>query len=395
LIFKIIMNYVLGFVNLTVEGFFVERFINNCINNKIFLWGIKRKNSTLLTVNVNINNFKKIHRIARNTKCNVKINSKKGLPIFLHKYRKRKLILLFLIPIVLLILISSTYIWNVEILGAENINIQDLLVQLNEEGVGIGKRKSSINSEKVINNIRLKRTDIAWLSLDMKGTNVIVTIVEAEEKPEIIDKEEYCNIVAKQRGVITKITADTGTPVVKIGDIVEKGEVLIGGYMEGKYTDTRFVHAKGEVKANVWYTKNVISGFTREISKETGLKQNKYSININNFKINLYKTLPNFENYDTINETKKIEIFPNFYLPLEITKTTYIEKTKAQITYGEQELKELLIEELEAQFKEDGIDGLNVKNKVVNVFYKENNQIELEMTYEIEMSIGAEEKLKQ
>ena len=392
MIFKIIINYILGFVNITVEGFFTERFINNCINNKIFLWGLKRKSSTLLTVNVNINNFKKIHSIARKTKCKVKINSKKGLPIIFHKYRKRKLFLLLLIPIILLILISSTYIWNIEIVGAENINTEELIYQLNEEGVGIGKRKSSINSENVIDNIRLKRSDIAWLSLDMKGTNVIVTIVESEEKPKIIDKNEYCNIVATESGLITKITADTGTALVKVGDIAKKGDVLIGGYMQGKYTDTRYVHAKGEVKAKVWYTKKVTSGFTREIREETGTIENKYSININNFKINLYKTLPNFENYDTINETNKIKLFSNFYLPIEITKTTFIEKRKVQITYGIQELKEILIKELENQFSEEGIDKLNVINKVVNVFYKENNEIELEMTYEVEIDIGTEEE---
>ena len=117
----------------------------------------------------------------------------------------------------------------------------------------------------------------------MKGTNVIITLVEAEEKPEIIDKDEYCNIVAAEQGMITKITADTGTSLVKVGDIVKKGDILIGGYMQGKYTDTRYVHAKGEVKAKVWYTKKATSGLTREISEETGSRENKYSININNF----------------------------------------------------------------------------------------------------------------
>lgn len=394
MIFRIIFNYILGFINITVEGFFTERFINNCINNKIFLWGLKRKSSTLLTVNVNINNFKKIHSIARKTKCKVKINSKKGLPIIFHRYRKRKLFLFLLIPIALLIFISSTYIWNIEIVGAESIDTGELLFQLNEEGVSIGKRKTSIDSENVINSIRLKRTDIAWLSLDMKGTNVIVTIVEAEEKPEIIDENEYCNIVATEKGLITKITADTGTALVKVGDIVEKGDVLIGGYMQGKYTDTRYVHAKGEVKAKVWYTKKATSGLTREISEETGATENRYSININNFKINLYKSLPNFENYDTIIETNKIKLFSNFYLPIEITKTTYIEKKQSKVTYGKEELKQLLIQELENQFSEEGIDNLNIVNKVVNVFNKDNNELELEMTYEIETHIGIEEKLE-
>ena len=72
---KILFNYLSGFINITVEGFFVERFINNCINNKIFLWSIKRKGSTLMTANVSIREFKNIRTIAKKTKCKVKINS--------------------------------------------------------------------------------------------------------------------------------------------------------------------------------------------------------------------------------------------------------------------------------------------------------------------------------
>ena len=386
--FKIIINYILGFVNITVE-----RFINNCINNKILLWGIKRKSTTLMTTNVNIKQFKRIRVIAKKTKCKVNINSKKGLPIILHRYRKRKLLVLIFIPIILIILISSSFIWNIEIIGSENINLEERMSQLAEEGIEVGKMKSSIDTKKVINNIRLKRNDISWMSLDLKGTNVIVTIVEAEKKPDIIDENEYCEIISNKRGVITKITADTGTAQVKIGDIVEEGDKLIGGYMEGKYTGVRYVHAKGQVEAKVWYTKKIKSGFTREISEETGMKENRYSININNFKINLYKTLPNFENYDTINENNKIKLFNNFYLPIEINKTTYVEQKKTKITYGKEELKEILIAELEEKFAEEGINNLNVINKIVNV-YEEKGAIEIEMTYEVKENIGIEKEIE-
>lgn len=393
MLFKIIFNYLLGFVNITVEGFFVERFINNCINNKIFLWSIKRINSTLITTNISVREFKKIHTIARKTKCKVSINSKKGLPIVLHRYRKRKLLLLILIPIVFCVLITSTYIWNIEITGIENIEKDEILSQLVDEGIYIGKKKSGIDAKKVINNIRLKRNDISWMAIDMHGTNIIIKIIEADEKPDIINENEYCNIVANQKGIITKITADTGTALAKVGDVVEKGDVLIGGYMEGKYTDTRYVHAKGNVEARIWYTKKIESKFTREITEKTGIIENKYSINFNNFKINLYKSLPNFENYDTINKTNKIKLYNDFYLPIEINKTTYVEQKKTNITYGKEELKEILIEELEKQFVEEGINDLNVINKVVN-FYEKENSIEIEMTYEVKTNIGIEEKLE-
>ena len=391
--FKVLFNYLSGFINITVEGFFVERFINNCINNKIFLWAIKRSNSTLLTTNVSIREFKKIRTIAKKTKCKVNINSKKGLPIILHRYRKRKLLLFLLIPIIFIVLITSTYVWNIEIYGLEKIEKSEILNQLEEEGIDIGKRKGSIDAKTVINNIRLKRDDISWMSIDMKGTNIIVTIVEAEKKPEIINENEYCDIVANQKGIITKITADTGTAIAKVGDIVEKGDVLIGGYMEGKYTGIRYVHAKGNVEARVWHTKRLESEITREITEETGITKNRYSINFNNFKINLYKSLPNFENYDTINETNKIKIFNNFYLPIQINKITYVEQKKTKVTYGKEELKEILIEELEMQFAEEDINNFEITNKIVNVYEKENS-IEIEMTYEVQKNIGIEEKVE-
>ena len=393
MLFKILFNYLSGYINITVEGFFVERFINNCINSKIFLWSLKRSNSTLLRTNISIKEFKEIRKIAKKTKCKVRINYKRGLPILVHRYRKRKLLLFLLIPIVAAILITSTYIWNIEIEGIENIEKTEILRDLSEEGINIGKRKGSINTKTVINNIRLKRDDISWMSIDMKGTNIIVNIVEAKEKPDIINDNEYCNIVADQKGIITKITADTGTAIAKVGDIVEKGDILIGGYMEGKYTGIRYVHAKGNVEARVWYTKKKESGFTREISEETGMIKNRYSINFNNFKINLYKSLPNFENYDTINETNKMKLFNNFYLPIEIIKTTYVEQKKNKITYGKEELKEILIEELEQQFEQENIKNLDIINKIVNVYEKESS-VEVEMTYEVKSSIGIEKKLE-
>ena len=81
------------------------------------------------------------------------------------------------------------------------------------------------------------------------------------------------------------------------------------------------------------------------------------------------------------------------YLPIEINKTTYIEQKKTQITYGKEELKQILIEELEKEFEKESINSLNVINKVLN-FYEKKDEIELEMTYEVQTTIGTEERFK-
>lgn len=395
MIIKIFLNYIFGYLNITIEGFFIERFINTCASKKIFLWNVKRKNSSLLNANISIYDFKKIKQIVKKTKCRVNIHQKKGLPFFFNKYKKRKVLLVLLIPILLSILISSQYIWNIQILGTKNIDTNELIEQLKGNGLEIGKVKSKIDTKNIINHIRLERTDISWMEINLRGTNAIVNVVEAEEKPEIVNDNEYCDIISNKKGVITKITAQKGTTLIKVGDIVEEGTKLIAGVMEGKYTDARYVHAKGKVEAKVWYTKRKSSNFTREITKQTGNEKNKYSIIFNNFKINLYKSIPNFEKYDTISENKRLRIFSNFYLPITIQKDTYQEIINEQITYGKVELQNLLIAELEKEFEKENINQNNITNKIVNIYQTSEDTIEIELTYEVLENIGIEQKIEQ
>lgn len=107
--------HVLGYVNISVEGFFVERFVNSCFANGIFLWNLEREKTTYLKARISIKDFKKIRKIARNTKCKVKINSKKGLPIIMNKYKKRKTFLMFLIFIIIFMFVLTRFIWNIEV----------------------------------------------------------------------------------------------------------------------------------------------------------------------------------------------------------------------------------------------------------------------------------------
>ncbi len=219
---KILLYYILGYVNISVEGYFIERFINICISKKIILWNLKRKKSSFLYANIGMKEFKKIKEIAKITKCRVKIEKKKGLPFLLHKYKKRKIFFASLIIIVLFIFGISNFIWNIEVIGNTNIEKEEIIGQINESGLKVGMIKHNVKTKEIINSIRLKRDDIAWIGIHIKGTNAIIEIVEADKKPEIIDESEYCNIISDKEGVITKINVQNGTALVKVGDIVKK-----------------------------------------------------------------------------------------------------------------------------------------------------------------------------
>ena len=228
MIFKILLSYICGYVSISVEGYFIERFINMCISKGILLWNIKKEKSTYLHANINIKDFKKIKQVTKKTKCKVCINKKKGVPFIINKYRKRQVFAIALLIMTLGVIYTSQFIWNIEVSGNKRIETKELVRELNDKGIIVGTKKSDIDTDEIIRKIRLERDDIAWMSIDLNGTNVIVKIVENTEKPEIIDEEEYCDIVAQKAGVITKINARSGTPLVKEGEVVKEGMILVG-----------------------------------------------------------------------------------------------------------------------------------------------------------------------
>ena len=253
---KLLVRLLFGYVRIEVEGYYIERFINICTNNKILIWNLKREKGVKLYLSIGVNDFKKLSAIARKTNCKIKILRKKGIPFLLNRYKKRKIFAIFLILVMLIIFISSKYVWNVNISVKDDLQLENIEEDIKLLGISKGVKKDEIDTDKVINELRLKRDDIAWVGIDIEGTTVKINIVKADKAPNIVNNSDYCNIVASKSGVIQKIIAQTGTAVVKVGDTVQKGDILIAGYMEGKYTDTRYVHSMGEVEALVSYQKS-------------------------------------------------------------------------------------------------------------------------------------------
>lgn len=387
-----LLKYFTGYVHIKVEGFFVERFINMCISKKILLMNIEREKATIMYADIAIKDYKRLRQVAKKTKSKIKIQSKKGMPFIAHKYRKRKIFIALFFLIIFGIIISSNYVWNIEIIGNVDISKEEILKSLEESGFEVGISKNNMNTNEVINNIRLKRDDIAWIGISVKGTNAIVEIKEVDKAPKLIDANEYCNIVADKKAIITKISVQNGTAAVEVGDIVEEGKILVNGYLEGKYTGTRYVHSSATIEAKVWYTKNKKNSLTQSVKVLTGEEEKKYGLKFKKNQINFYKILSKFEKYDTINENKKMMLFSNFYLPFELVKTTNKEYVLQEVTYTEEEVVNMLVKEAEAELLQEIENKQNIVNKNINTYSKD-DCIEVEVTYEVLENIGIEQLL--
>ena len=160
---KILYLYIFGYVDVRIEGFFTERFVNMCFAKGIFLWKLSRKSSIQIEARISISDFKKLHKIAKKTKCKVEISSKKGLPFLINKYKKRKIFAITCVVIAILIFGLTRFVWNVEI-NCDNVDIStDILKILNQAGIKEGVLISKVDTHKAINLINLSREDISWV----------------------------------------------------------------------------------------------------------------------------------------------------------------------------------------------------------------------------------------
>ena len=392
MIIKILLNCIMGYLEVTIEGYYIERFINMCRKKQIMIWHLKRKKEIQLDFRIAIQDFKEVCRIAKKTKCKIKITAKKGFPFLLNRYKKRKVFFIFLILIVFLTLLSSYFVWNVEIVEESGQELENIAQDIEEAGLKTGQWKSSVDSKEVINKIRLKRNDIAWMGIELKGTNAIVKIVKADEKPEIIDEQEYCNIIADKAGIITKINAQAGTANVKVGDTVNVGDTLINGWMEGKFTGIRYVHSKGEIEAKVWHTKYKNIPYDTLERIETGNIEKQYTIKLNNFKINLHKGVSKFKIYDTIENENKMKLFSDFYLPISIIQTIHKEIQEQPKTYQIEEAKQVGIKQLQEELDKEIENKESIVGKNINTYEKEGS-VDVYVTYEVLENIGTNEKI--
>ena len=148
----------------------------------------------------------------------------------------------------------------------------------------------------------------------------------------------------------------------------------------------------GEIQAKVWYSKKEKMKLNQTSLKKTGNEEKRYEINFNNFKINLYKTLPNFQKYDKINTEKKLKLFSDFYLPITLGISTFYELEEEKLNLTPKEAEEILVQKLKNELSEEIENKDNIQDIKINT-HEEESSVEVEVIYEVLEHIGTEEKI--
>lgn len=375
--FKFLWNYFRGYVIIKIKGFSIERFLNLCLNKDINLSKLEEVNDGVIC-RISIKDVKLLKEISKKTGCKYKIIYKYGMPFFIFKNRKRKMFLIGAITFIALLYYFSSFIWTIQVTGNNQIDNNDILHFCEEKGLFLGAYKRKIDIKSIQSDLKSNFDTVSWVNIKIDGTKATISLSENIQNQKTVENNSACDIIAKEKGVITEIVTRTGTPLVKSKDVVNKGDVLVSGELllkEGEeIKGTYNTYADADIKAKTEKEIKVSVPFEYYIKEYTENKKSTYTLLAFNksFDFNLLKTKISYENYDTIISRKQLKLSENFYLPFIIKKTSYKEYIPVKKTYSINEAKlyanklitEKIIEEID--FSSDILDKQIIYEKIEN-----------------------------
>lgn len=351
-----------GFLCVRIRGVAPERFINLCCNKRIYIWEVRRVEEDYQFL-ISIKNYKKLRPIAKKTGMVPKITCKKGFPFLAHRYRKRKGFFLGITICTILVYIMSLYIWDISFLGGSKYTPEALTKFLNDNHIYTGIRKSKVNCQEIEEEIRLKYKDIGWVSAEIRGTRLIIKITETNMPAPAAKAIEPSHIIASKNAIIKSIITRTGTPLVREGDVVRKGDILVSGIVTIKadfdeVLRNQPVVADADIVCKSYYDYQDCFRMDYIHKLFTGSKKKGYYFELLGKKIFLYSPRNSYENYDIIVNENALHVTDSFYLPFRCGTITTREYEKQTKKYSEEEAKAIANARLDRYLKR--LTGHNV-----------------------------------
>ena len=314
-----------------------ERFLNEIYKNGLKIYSLKKTDDVSIVFSVLKRDYKKIYNIAEKTGTKLYISSSFGISHSMRRFKKRYGLAVGFALFVILFYISSLFIWKTEISGCEKLNEYEVLELLEKSGFKEGMLKRNIITKEVEERFLYHNEYVSWISINIKGTTASVQIREKNEKPENFNADTPGSIYASRDGVISSVHTYMGYSLVKPGDTVTAGDVIVTGNYTDRYGVEYKLHSYAKVMAFTTHSHSVTVPFEKIEHISTGKIKNKYAIKFIRFIIPLYfnKNI-RYNKYDVTTSEKTLKLGSDFVFPVSIIKTTYTQVDEIIVTKTKQ-----------------------------------------------------------
>lgn len=245
--FSRILRWFPGWVRVETEGGYPERLLNDLTAAGVDVWRIRRHNEGM-RFSCRAGDYRCIRPMARRACLRMRLQHKHGFPFWCHRYRYRRGLLVGLVLYAVILGVLSPRIWVVEVEGNTVTPTAAVLDQAEQYGVRLGARTDRLQ----IKDFQLHGPDalstVAYITVNPSHCVARIQVTERDPTPQIVDLSQPSDLVAARDGRVLQIDSRSGKPLVKVGEAVTAGTVLITGCVETNLGE-KLYRSYGEVWA--------------------------------------------------------------------------------------------------------------------------------------------------
>ena len=376
---KKLLHKIFGIYVIKSEKKYAERIINTIIKKKLLCFDPIIEEEFFF-VKCTFFAMSSLSAALKEAKVDFELVDATGIPFVINRYKSRKGLFFGTILGIIVICLSINFIWDIEFVNSEFS--PTLLEKVENSGISRGSFIPFLNILESENRFLLENDEYSFVAFNVKGT---VVYVELKKRSGIypnddIDNEiEYSNIISNDNGIVVKVEAYGGFPIVSKGQIVLEGQILISGAYNRLYGGVGFTRSRGKVFAECSRVIEFDVPLEKNVKKQTGKKEKRYILKIFGLDIPLYfdNSLP-FEISYVDEKYKRVELFGFIRLPFDIHETIYFEETVEKNVIALDEAKKTAIKEFENRCNVIiGSDGITKEKSYSFEYNKNTNSLKL------------------
>lgn len=370
-----------GFVRIRLISHTPERFLKLCANHGIaFRHLIYRDGS--YEMEISVRDFRRLQPICRKSSSHVHILEKTGLPFFFYRNKKRKAFFIGIFFCVLILLFCSRRIWNIHVEGNYSYSTQNILAYLEQEKIVHGIAKKTLDCSKIAASLREHFPDITWVSAQIRGTRLLITVQENRNPNQKIQtpSEGGYDLEADCEGTIVHMVTRAGVPVKKIGEVCKKGEILVSGCLEilnDSQEVVRYEYVSAD--ADVFVQRRIAyrDEFKRHDKKRfyTGRVHKRLCAQIFSYQIALGLPQKKFAHYDQVSDLRNVCLTENYILPFAGGLVVDREYEIRDFLYSGEEARALAEEHFLNFLEELSEKGMKISGNDVKIFLNDSDCI--------------------
>lgn len=229
---KWLLGWLFGTVTATVTGAQPEEFLNLCARENLILWKMLQRDRFTLEIQVTGRQYPRLAELAQRAGFAVGAESRRGLPYFLLRFRRRYALLAGVAVCLVLFGVGARTVLTIDVTGNESLTKEEIISQLRLCGVSVGTYGPNIPIREVENQMMLAMDQLTFFSLNLHGTRAEVIVREKDPAPELREETVPTDVISSAAGVITHIEPWVGDAMFQEGEAVLKGDVLISGHVQ-------------------------------------------------------------------------------------------------------------------------------------------------------------------